>query len=107
MLEEGNENAAKSLKHSKYILTSSKETLAKKDKESEEGKVLRKGSSLFGTENVSRGFEYLDRYDDLIKQNELLFTCDLIKEKLAEAYKLRDGARMAEEIIEIIDICLL
>lgn len=106
LLEEGNENAAKSLKHSKYILTASKETLAKKDKESEEGKVLRKGSSLFGTENVSRGFGYLDRYDDLIKQNELLFTCDLIKEKLAEAYKLRDGARMAEEIIEIIDICI-
>jgi len=103
--KEGKEKTAISLKPSKYILTSSRETLAKKDIEGKDGKVLRKGSSLFGTEDISRGFGYLERYDELIKQNELLFTCDLIKEKLAEAYKLRDGARMASEIIEIIDIC--
>ena len=105
LLAEGKENAAKSLKHSKYILTSSKATLAKKDEEGREGKVIHKGSDLFGTDTVSLGFGYLDRYDEIIKQNELLFTCDLIKEKLAEAYKLKNGAKMAEEIIEIIDIC--
>jgi len=35
----------------------------------------------------------------------IIFTLDLIKEKLTQAYKLADEAQMATKIIEIMDIC--
>ena len=103
---EGDEKAAKSLKGSRYILTSSKQTLARKDQEAEEGKILSKGSSLFSKEQVVRKDGHLARYEDLIRQNKLLFTLDLIKEKLCEAYKMTDEPSMAGAIIEIMDMCM-
>ena len=45
------------------------------------------------------------KYDALLMENAMLFTLDLIKEKLDEAYKDTDEARMAEKIIDIMDIC--
>lgn len=105
LLQAGDTKAAESLKKSRYILTSSKQTLEKKDKEAEEGKVLAKGSSLFPKETVVRKGGYVARYEDLLSQNRLLFILDLIKEKLAEAYKSRDEAEMADMISEIMDIC--
>lgn len=96
---------ARSLKKSKFILTSSKETLVRKDNEAEEGKILQKGSRLFNTEAVVRKSGYVERYKELISQNKLLFTADLIKEKLSLAYKCTTEPEMANEISEIIDIC--
>ena len=49
--------------------------------------MLSKGSDLFGTEQVVRRSGYESKYDELIKENELLFTLDLIKDKLDEAYR--------------------
>lgn len=106
LLNIGNYRAAKALKKSKYILMSSKETLSKRDEESFIGKAVHKGSQLFKTDDIKRGSEYVARYERLISENKLLFTCDLIKEKLKNAYKLRDGAQMAEEIISVIDLCV-
>ena len=103
--EEGNEEAAKQLKGSKYILTSSRETLQKKDKDAIEGKVVKKGSSLFGTSDIIRTGDYENRYNELIKENKLLFMIDIIKDKLKYAYSLSDEAKMSKEIIDIIDLC--
>ncbi|MFA5603182.1 MAG: ISL3 family transposase [Bacilli bacterium] len=105
LYSEGDVKAAQSLKKSKYILTSSFKTLQRKDKEAEEGKVIAKGSSLFSKEPVLRKTGYVQRYEDLLSQNSLLFTLDLIKEKLSEAYKTKDEAEMAEMVTEIMDIC--
>lgn len=105
LMEEGDTDAAKALKHSRYILTSNRSTLQKKDAEAAEGKVLRKGSDLFGTDAVVRKGGNEERYDELLKQNKLLFTLDLVKEKLADAYTETDEARMADKITEIIDLC--
>ena len=44
-------------------------------------------------------------YDALLKENELLFLADMVKEKLSHAYPLDDECRMANEMTEIIDIC--
>ena len=44
-------------------------------------------------------------YDSLLKENELLFLSDMVKEKLSLAYTLDDECKMAKEITEIIDIC--
>lgn len=105
LLEEGNIEAARSLKRTRYILTSSRSTLQKKDAEAAEGKVLRKGNGLFGTENIVRKGGLEQKYDDLLAQNKLLFTLDLVKEKLTDAYAERDEPRMAEKITDIIDLC--
>ena len=43
LYEKGNIDAAKALKKTRYILTSSRSTLRKKDKEAAEGKILQKG----------------------------------------------------------------
>jgi transposase len=106
LLAKGDEEAARSLKRSKYILASSKQTLARKDEEAENGKILSKGSSLFSKEPVMRKPGHLARYEDLIRENKLLFTLDLIKEKLSKAYKMTDEPSMAEAISQIMDICM-
>lgn len=105
LIDEGNEEAAKSLKRTRYILTSSRATLQKKDKDASEGRLIHKGSSLFKTENIVRKSGYEERYDQLLKENELLFTLDLIKEKLTLAYSRKDECLMADDIIEIMDMC--
>ena len=63
LIEEGKEKEAKSLKRSKYILTASKETLIKQDKEAEEGKVIDKGSELFKKQDVKRKGGKVDKYN--------------------------------------------
>ena len=106
LFAEGDAQGAQSLKRSKYILSSSRQTLERKDQEAENGKILCKGSSLFSKEPVVRRDGHLARYEDLIRQNRLLFTLDLIKEKLSEAYKMADEPSMASSITEIMDMCM-
>ncbi|MBQ2641940.1 MAG: ISL3 family transposase [Lachnospiraceae bacterium] len=105
LLEEGDEEAAKSLKRTKYILTSSRKTLQRKDQEAREGRVISKGSALFCKEEVRRKEGYMEKYEELLQQNQLLFAADLVKEKLADAYRMVDEPVMAKAMIEIIDLC--
>lgn len=85
LCSEGNDAAAKMLKNTKYILTSSRCTLDRNDR--------RNNTRL------------LERYERILSENKLLFTADIVKEKLSYAYTLSDGCRMANEISGIIDIC--
>lgn len=61
LIAEGNVEGAKSLKKTRYILTSSRKTIAKKDAEVAEVKVIRQGSELFKTEPVTRTGDYLGK----------------------------------------------
>jgi len=103
--EEGDKEAAKSLKRARYILTSSRETLNRKDQEARDGKVLSKGSELFCKEEVVRKDGHMDKYEAIIEQNKLLFTADLIKEKLADAYGKDNEPEMAKDMTEIMELC--
>ena len=105
LTEEGDIEAAKSLKKTRYILTSSRDTLKKKDDDAAKERVIHKGSELFKTEDIMRKTGYEECYDSLISQNKLLFTLDLIKEKLKLAYSRDDECLMAEDIIAIMDMC--
>ena len=105
LYEEGNVEAAKALKRTRYILTSSRKTLQSKDADAREGREIHKGSSLFKTDGIIRKEGYEERYDALIKENKLLFTLDLIKEKLSLAYTRSDEAIMAKDITDIMDMC--
>ena len=46
-----------------------------------------------------------ERYEALLKSNRLLFTADLVKEMLVDAYKADSEIHMAEKITAIIDTC--
>jgi len=105
LVAEGNIQAAKSLKRTRYILTSSRKTLKRKDAEAKQSHIIHKGSSLFKTEDIIRKEGYEECYDSLLQENRLLFTVDLIKEKLTLAYSRQDEPEMAEDIISIMDIC--
>lgn len=105
LFDEGKTEEAKRLKRSRYILTSSKNTLARKDKEVKEAKIIAKGSELFDTPTITRKGNYLETYETIIKENNLLFTADLVKEKLRFAYSLDNERKMSKEVKEIIDIC--
>ena len=105
LAKEGDAEGAQSLKRSRYVLTSSRKTLQEKDRKAEEGKLLRKGSELFQTPDVLRRPGNLARYEALIKENKLLFTADLVKEKLHDAYSSVDETTMRQSIQEIVDLC--
>ncbi len=66
---------------------------------------ISRGGELFPQPVVVRKSGYVQRYEELIRQNQLFFTLDIIKDKLANAYKQTDEAAMAEEIANIMDIC--
>ena len=105
LYEEGNIEAARALKKTRYILMSNRSTLQKKDEDASSERVIHKGSPLFKTEDIKRKAGYEAKYDALLQENKTLFTLDLIKEKLSAAYALTDEPKMAEAVIDIIDIC--
>ena len=105
LYEEGNIEAARTLKKTRYILMSSRKTLQSKDADARDERPIHKGSDLFKTDTILRKEGYEERYDTLLKENQLLFTLDIIKEKLTQAYTRIDEARMADDIISIMDIC--
>ena len=103
--EEGNEEGAKSLKKSRYILVSKRETLRQKDKEALEGKVISKGSELFKIPSTTRKNGQEELYSNLIEENKLIFAIDIVKAKLSHAYSCSTEEEMRKEIQEMIEIC--
>ena len=105
LYKEGNTEAASKLKHSRYILVSSRETLQKKDEKAEKEQAVKQKEFLFKKKKKKLKGGNEEKYNALIKENQLLLTIDLIKEKLKLAYKLTDETEMEAEITEIIDLC--
>ena len=97
-MPQGSHKAAEALKRTRYILMSSRETLQRKDREAVQGKLLSKGGSLFQKAEITRRPGRAEKYDQLIRENQLLFTLDLIKEMLSEAYKASSEPEMASRI---------
>lgn len=105
LMAEGDVEAASSLKGSKYILMSGRDTLRQKDKDGEANKVLAKAGVLFNGPEVVQGGGNMDRYMDIILQNDKLFTADLVKEKLRHAYEADTELKMKRRINSIIWLC--
>lgn len=82
---------------------SSRDTLRRKDLEAAEGKVLSSCRTLFQKPNITRRPGNEEKYDQLFKENKLLFTLDLIKEMLSEANKTTSEPEMTSLITEIIE----
>ena len=103
LMSEGRDEEAKHLKGARYILTSSRATLEAHD--AAIGTVIKEGSTLFDMPPVIRKSELMPRYEALLKENRLLFTADLVKEQLDEAYKTTDPKKMSKLIGHIIGVC--
>jgi len=104
--EEGREEEARALKKTKYILTSNPKTLEEKDKAAAEGKRVSKPSVLFNIPELKAKGGLKERYDTLIKENELFLTIDIVKAQLDQAYKETDPEKMKTHITEIINTCI-
>lgn len=89
LMDEGNEEEARMLKRSRYILTARRKTLPRKDAECEAGKVLHRKSVLFALPEKRRTGRALSRYEELIAKNRLFQTADLVKEALREVYVIQ------------------
>ena len=103
--DEGDEEGARGLKNSKYILMSSPSTRRAKDRAARAGKAVTKGSGLFGrTETPAHGGS-CQRCRDLLERNELLAACGIVKDMLAKAYACRQPKRMRSMMEDIAETC--
>lgn len=105
LLAEGDTEGYKALKGSRYILTSNRETLARKDLQASKVVAELTAATLFPVHSVAPKGGNQERYEALLRSNRLLFTADLVKEMLLDAYKCDSEIRMAEKITAIIDTC--
>ena len=105
LTKEGDQEAADALKGSKYVLMSSRETLKQKDEDARNNKILSEAGLLFHKPEVVQKGGNLEHYEELISQNKLLFTADLIKEKLKHAYEADTELKMKRRINSIIRLC--
>ena len=82
---------------------SSKETLRKKDEIN--NKYIQK-DGIFKIENNNKNIiNYQKRYDEIVKDNEIFITIDLIKETLKSAYNDTVVESMHNKIASIVDLC--
>jgi len=107
LLEKGDEEGAASLKKTKYILTSKRQTLQQKDEDAQNGKVISRESALFNIKAYIRKEGHEAKYNELLSQNKLFFICDLMKERLALAYSRKSKKEMAIDIIELLKLCFI
>jgi transposase len=105
LITEGRTEEAAALKRTKFILTSSRETLKQKDKDAKEGKLVSKAGTLFNKPEIKAKGGKLAKYKELIKENELLATVDIVKEMLNDAYQAKKKKVMRKRIDKIIEVC--
>ena len=105
LIDAGEDEAARRLKKSRFILTSNRETLEEKDENAKNNKVCAKGSEIFKKAEITSRGGNIDRYNKIINENELFLIIELIKELLQLAYQSTDEDEMTKLIFEIMDLC--
>ena len=105
LLDKGDIAGSRALKRSRYILTANKSTLAEKDRLASEAAQNTCKNTLFPHRSAAPKGGNQERYELLIRSNKLLFTADLVKEMLKDAYASKSEVYMAEKVTAIIDLC--
>ena len=95
---EGLLEEARALKKTRFILMSSRSTLQAKDEQARSGESIVKAGTIFPRAEYVRKEGFEAKYDELISQNKLLFTIDLIKDRLTLAYSRVEEPLMANDI---------
>ena len=96
---------AASLKHSKYLLCSSLKTLEKKDCQAKAGMVVVEESTIFRRDEVKRQGGHVERYRKLIEENEILASCDMMKEFLMDFRSLVSEEEARTKLESMISFC--
>jgi transposase len=102
---EGRSADAASLKHSKYLLCSSLETLERKDSQAKAGVVVVEGSTLFRRDEMRRQGGHVERYKRLIEENGILAACDMMKEFLSDFRAIASKEEAVKKLGEMISFC--
>ena len=105
LIREGKTQAAQSLKGSRYILMSKRETLQKKDTDARERKITQCAVPLFGVPEQRQLGENEHRYNRLLAENKLFCAIDIEKELLHDAFDASSDAEMADKMDYIMDVC--
>ena len=105
LADEGRFEEAKKLKGARFILTSNRETLKQKDERARNGEVRGKKSELFNLKPspVKGGNE--SRLDEIIKDNHLLITAELIKDLLKSCFESKTTYEMKNQVTKAITLC--
>ncbi len=103
--ENGEVEAAKVLKGSKYVLMTTHETRQRKEQNAKDNKVIARGAELFNKAEKKQRAGIEKEYKELIEKNELLFVLDLVKETLKKAYTTPSERGMKIHINRIIRYC--
>lgn len=98
--KEGEEEAAKALKGSKYILMAKVSTRRERDRDDRAGKVVSRGNGLFNKPEAAQRDGNRARYEEPVSRNGLLAACDIAREMLAKAYAYRQEKRMRDMMEE-------
>ena len=106
LAEEGTPEAAKLLKNSRYILMSKRSTLVQKDGDARQGKLVSVFGEIFNKPEIRAHGDNESWYDDLLEENRLFFTIDIVKDLLDQAYCSNDEVEMCVKLEYIIDICI-
>lgn len=103
--EGGDEDAAKALKGSRYVLMTKKTTRGDHDGDARAGKVTSRGNGLLGRPETKASGGQGARHKALIGRNELLSACDIVREMLDKAYRYPYTACMRDMMEEIVEVC--
>lgn len=106
LAEEGTPGAAKVLKNSRYILMSKRSTLVQKDENARQGKLVSVPGEIFNKPEIRAHGDNESWYDELLEENRLFFTIDIVKDLLDQAYSSNDEVEMCVKLEYIIDICI-
>ena len=68
--------------------------------------MLQQKNDLFGIPEIRQSGGNEARYDELLRQNKLLLTVDLVKEMLHQAFQRTSETDMANDLDQIIDTCV-
>ena len=80
-------------------------TLVQKDEDARQGKLVSTAGEIFNTPEIKAHGGNETWYDELLEENKLFFTIDLVKDLLDQAYCSHDEVEMCVRLEEIIDIC--
>lgn len=94
------------LKNSRYILMSKRSTLVQKDGDARQGKLVSVPGEIFNKPEIRAHGDNESWYDDLLEENRLFFTIDIVKDLLDQAYSSNDEVEMCVKLEYIIDICI-
>ena len=80
------------------------DTRKRKERYAHAGKVVLRGSALFGKQEALQKGRARKHCEELISQNELPFACDIAGEMLAQAYSCTDADEMRAAMERIVDM---